>query len=44
MKKDKFKELLNDLKSLVRNMGRSNLIHKSEIQEIIDNFEGDEGR
>jgi hypothetical protein len=33
------KEILNDLKRLIRDNGRSNLIAKKEVQQIIDEAE-----
>ena len=33
------KEILNDLKRLIRDNGRSNLIYKREVQQIIDKAE-----
>lgn len=32
-------EIINKLKNILRNNGRSSLISKSEIEEIINNYE-----
>jgi len=37
--KQKLEELLTELKRLVRNLGKSNMIHKDEIEEIIVKYE-----
>ena len=33
------RDILNDLQNLIRNQGKSNMIHKDEIQNIIDDWE-----
>ena len=39
--KQKLEELLTELKRLVRNLGKSNMIHKDEIEEIIKRYENE---
>lgn len=36
--KTSIQEVLNDLRNLVRNKGRSNLIFKRELEEIINKY------
>jgi hypothetical protein len=32
-------DLLNELKKIVKNYGRSNLIYKREVEDLIENYE-----
>ena len=41
MNKKKQIDILNDLKTLVRNLGKSNMFHKEYIIEIIRRYEDD---
>ena len=41
MNKKKQIDILNDLKTLVRNLGKSNMLHKEYIIEIIRRYEND---
>ena len=41
MKKDKtnYKEFAEKVKTLIRNLGKSNMIHKDEVEELIEEYE-----